>query len=116
MEEGESFKEFTLEIYFDLLLSLRELHEMRILHRDLRSSNFLRFKKKQCFVVDYDLSAVLPPNQNSIPTKIRKSSGQGQRAPTIYRNKLKDKYFIELLFRFSCQNFTVGTFLQHSTI
>ena len=99
MEEGESFKEFTLEIYFDLLLSLRELHEMRILHRDLRSSNFLRFpqfKKKRFFVVDYDLSAVLPPNQNSIPTKIRKSSGQGQRAPSIYRNKLKDKYSIEV--------------------
>ena len=43
MEEGQSLTEFSSEIYCDLLESLSELHEMRVLHRDLRSCIFFIF-------------------------------------------------------------------------
>ena len=101
MEEGQSLTEFSSEIYCDLLESLSELHEMRVLHRDLRSCNFLHFPQlNRYFIIDYDLSVTLPLGQFSTPMTIRKSSGQGQRVPMKYRNLLKNNYCINVDWSF----------------
>lgn len=83
MEQDRSGFSLDRNVYHELCQSLMELHENRIIHRDVRSCNFLYFPSLEKYhTIDYDLSAIAPLGQMSITTTIDIVSAQAIAAPS----------------------------------
>jgi hypothetical protein len=86
MHEGKSIEEFTIDVYRDVVQSIRKIHEAKVLHRDIRPNNIMYFPKFQRhFIVDFDLAIAVVENAFSARTTIQRDSGQGKRIPFRYK-------------------------------
>jgi hypothetical protein len=88
MEEGQSIGgiPFTFEMYQQLAESIIDIHEADIVHRDLRSNNFMYFPwLNRYLVIDFDLSASMN-GQNSVSTKVTRGSAQALKMPSYFRS------------------------------
>lgn len=95
MRQGVSLQqqELSTTIYKSLLQSIKYIHEAGVVHRDLRSCNFMHFPmlpdQGQYLVIDFDLSAIVAESKGSVTTTIKNNSGQASRIPLLYRDEFK---------------------------
>ena len=88
MRFGEPFDVLNLKTYDAVIHSIEVCHQLRILHRDIRDCNILRFDGR-CLLMDFDLSVILSEGQDQADTTLRIGSGQERSAPSRIRRELQ---------------------------